>query len=224
MLVCGGREAMVMAPPLCVTQQYSLAFLAARLSSKGISHHNILPHIPSTSFCGQQQPSSGDYSTVPKLQLPATTLFGVCIAAARTIWFSFHLGMPQISSFALSLKYFSSNSDNCPDVGIGPLLLFLHLPRAGPVLLTLLFFPLVPSSYRVLHGPIYSFPPVRSSCPLSAGVLHVLLCLKVYFWCIHGETCTPHPPTPLSSYSPKLIFKNCISVSVHWWKLLYLLV
>ena len=76
MLVCGGREAVVMAPSLCVTQQYSLAFLALRLSSKGISHHNILPHIPSTSFCSQQQPSSGDYSTVPKLQLPATTLSG----------------------------------------------------------------------------------------------------------------------------------------------------
>ena len=37
---------------------------------------------------------------------------------------------------------------------------------AGPVLLTLLFPPLVPSSYQVLHGSIYSFPlpgnPVRS--------------------------------------------------------------
>ena len=38
---------MVMAPPLCVTQQYSLAFMAAQLSSKGISYHSLLPHIPS---------------------------------------------------------------------------------------------------------------------------------------------------------------------------------
>ena len=60
----------------------------------------------------------------------------------------------------------------------------------------LLFSPLVPSSYWVLHGSIYSFPLVRYSCLLSAGVLHALLCLKVYSWCILGENCIPHPPTP----------------------------
>ena len=69
-------------------------------------------------------------------------------------------------------------------MGIGPLLQFPHLLRAGPVLLTLLFFPLVPSSYRVLCGAIYYFSLVRYSCPLSAGVLHALLCLKVCSWCI----------------------------------------
>ena len=35
---------MVRAPPL--TQQYRLASMAARLSSTGISHHDLLPHIP----------------------------------------------------------------------------------------------------------------------------------------------------------------------------------
>ena len=49
--------------------------------------------------------------------------------------------LPQISCFTLSLKCFSSDSDNCPNVGIRPLLQFPHLPRAGPILLTLLFFP-----------------------------------------------------------------------------------
>ena len=112
--------------------------------------------------------------------------------------------LPQISCFTLSLKCFSSDSDNCPDVGIGPLFLFPHPPRAGPVLLTLLFSPLVPSSYQVLHGSIYSFQLVRYSCPLSAGVQHTLLCLKVYSWCICGDRCTPHPPTPL----PFCSFKN----------------
>ena len=33
--------------PLCMTQQYRLVSMAAQLSSTGISHHNILPHIPS---------------------------------------------------------------------------------------------------------------------------------------------------------------------------------
>ena len=73
--------------------------------------------------------------------------------------------------------------------------------RTGPVLLTLLFSPLVPSSYQVFRGSIYSFPLVRYSCPLSAGVLHVLLCLKVSSWCICGESCTPRPPTLLPSCS-----------------------
>ena len=38
--------------------------------------------------------------------------------------------LPQISCFTLSLKCFSSDSFNCPDVGIGPLLQFPHLLRA----------------------------------------------------------------------------------------------
>ena len=79
--------------------------------------------------------------------------------------------LPWISFFTPSLKRLSSDSDNCPSVGMGPLLQFPHLLRAGPVLQTLLFFPLVPSSYRVLHGSIYSFPLVLSSCLLSADVL-----------------------------------------------------
>ena len=65
--------------------------------------------------------------------------------------------LPQSSCFSLSLKCFSSDSDNCPDAGIGPLPQFPHPLRAGPVLLTLLFFPLVPLSYGVLHGSVYSF-------------------------------------------------------------------
>jgi len=113
--------------------------------------------------------------------------------------------LPQISCFTFSLKCFSSDSDNCPDVGIGPPLQFSHQPRAGPVLWTLLFFPLVPSSYQVLHGSIYSFPLVRYFCLLSAGVLCALLWLKVYSWCIHGERCTPSPPTPPSPCSPAVL-------------------
>ena len=44
------------------------------------------------------------------------------------------LRLPQITYFTLSLKCFSSDLDNCPSVGIGPLLQFPPLPRAGPVL------------------------------------------------------------------------------------------
>ena len=97
---------------------------------------------------------------------------------------------------------------DCPDMGIEPLLQFPHPLWAGPVLLTLLFFPLIPLSYWVLHGLIYSFLLVRYSCSLSAGVLHALLFLKVYSWCIHGKRYTPHPPTLTPSCSPQ-IFGFC---------------
>ena len=85
--------------------------------------------------------------------------------------------LPQINCFTLSLKCFSSDTDNCPAVGIGPLLQFPHPLRLGPVLLILLLFLLVPSSYRVFHGSIYSFPLVRSSCLLSSGV-----CMHFCIW------------------------------------------
>ena len=49
--------------------------------------------------------------------------------------------LPQTSCFTLCIKCFSSDSDNCPIVGTGPLLQFPLPPRAGPVLLTLLFSP-----------------------------------------------------------------------------------
>ena len=48
--------------------------------------------------------------------------------------------LPQISCFPLSLKCSSSDSDNCPKVGLRPLLQFSHLPRASQVLLILRFF------------------------------------------------------------------------------------
>ena len=65
---------------------------------------------------------------------------------------------------------------------------------------------------RVLCGSIYSFPLVRYSGLLSAGVLHAFLCLKLYSWCIRGERCTLRPPTPLLSCSLclKFIFKSQI--------------
>ena len=53
--------------------------------------------------------------------------------------------LPQISCFTLSLKCFSSDPDNYSNVETGNLLQFSHPPRAGPGLLTLLFFP--PSSF-----------------------------------------------------------------------------
>ena len=196
--------------PLCVTQQYCLASMAAQLPSTGISHHHLLPYIPSICLHSQQQPSPWVCSTIPNSSSHLLCLLGTYVP----VWGMYSCGKnclllipfrtPEISCFTLNLYCFSSDSDNCRDVGIGPLLQFLHPLRAGPVLLTLLFSPLVPLSYRVLCGSIYSFLLVRYSCSFSAGVLHALVCLKVHSWCICGERCTPHPPLPLPSCS--LIF------------------
>ena len=93
--------------------------------------------------------------------------------------------LPQISCFTLSLKCFSSGSDNCPDVGIGPLLQFPHPPRAGPVLLILQFsrggtpYFLSPTEFCVVLHILLHWSG-KYSCSLSVGVLHALLCLKVY--------------------------------------------
>ena len=106
----------------------------------------------------------------------------VILSADDFVFLFYYLsrGVCHRSAILFSVLNFSSDSDNCPAVGIEPLLQFPHPLSAGLVLLTLLFFPLVPSSYRVLHDSIYSFPLVRYSCLLSTGILHALLCLKVY--------------------------------------------
>ena len=77
---------------------------------------------------------------------------------------------PQISCFIISLI-----QTIAPMWGSDPCFSSLPPPppRAGTVLLTLLFFPPVPLSYRVLRGSIHTFPLARCSCLLSAGVLHV---------------------------------------------------
>ena len=49
----------------------------------------------------------------------------------RTVWFSSYLGCHAwISSFTLTLRCFSSDSDNCFHVWVGPLVQFPHPPRA----------------------------------------------------------------------------------------------
>ena len=210
MLVCGVREAMEMAPPPLHDSTVSpcfhgfLAFLHRHFPPQSPPSHPLNPSLHS-----QHQPSPWDCSMVPKLQLPATApsrgpafLSWVCMATARTVWFSFHLGCHTSAVSVSALNVSPLTQTVALMWGWDPLLQLPQPLRAGPVLLTLLFFPLVPSSYQVLCGSMYSFPLVRYSCPLSAGVLHALLCLKVYSSCIHGERGTPCPPTPLLSCSP----------------------
>ena len=134
----------------------------------------------------------------PKLQLPTVvpsrgpaSLSGVCMAAARTIWFSFHLGCHRSAVSRSALNVSPLTQTTGPMWGLDP----VSVPppakgRSSPTNTPI--FPPVPSSYQVSRGSIYSFPLVRYSCLLSAGAMHALLCLKVYFWCICGEVLHVH--------------------------------
>ena len=180
---------MVMAPPPMHDSSVYPCLMAAWLSSTGTSHHNLLPHIPSICLSAvNRSPCPGIAPQSLNSSSQSLCLLGDLRPCLGYVWHGggkdclilIPFSLPQISCFTLNLKCFSSDSDSFPCVGMGPLLQFPYLPRAGLVLLTLLFFRLVPPSCRVLRGSIYSFPLVRYSCLLSAGVLHALLCLKVY--------------------------------------------
>ena len=89
----GEREVIAMAPPPMHDSAVSLCFHAC----PAFLHRHFPPQSPSShpsdlSLCSQQQPSSWDCATIPKLQVPATAPSRVCMAAAKTVWFSFHLG------------------------------------------------------------------------------------------------------------------------------------
>ena len=128
----------------------------------------------------------------------------------------FHSHFHSRSGVSLSsLKCFSSDADSCPEAGIGPLLQFPLPPRAGPVLLTLLFFPPAPFSYRVLRGSINSFhwsgtPVCSQRCcactSVSEGVflmyqwsdvlhvhllLHHLVLSSLFFFFFNVHVCSP---------------------------------
>ena len=79
-------------------------------------------HPLDASVCSQHQPSPWDCSTIPKLQLPATahsrgpvSLSRVMYSCGKDCLILISFRLPQISSFTLSLKCFSSDSDNCLD-------------------------------------------------------------------------------------------------------------
>ena len=152
MLACWGREAMVMAPSpmrdsaILPCFHGCLAFLHRHFPSRWPPSHPL-----NSSCCSQQQRSPWDCSLTPapsccafqRICVPVGGMYGCGKDCLILIPFR----LPQISCFTLSLKCFSFDSDNCPTVGIGTLLQFPHPLRAGPVLLTLPFFPLGPWSY-----------------------------------------------------------------------------
>ena len=148
-LACGKRESMMMAPP-------PYAWL---------SSITLLPHLPG--FLPQAFPTTVSSLTSPwSISLQSTaalvlellhnpygpapshcTFQGTFVpvqdmyGCGKDYLILIPFRLSQICCFTLNLKYFSSDPNDCPDVGIGSLLRFPHLLRAGPVLVTLLFPP-----------------------------------------------------------------------------------
>ena len=107
--------------------------------------------------------------------------------------------LPQISCFVSALNVSPLTQTLALMWGLDPC--FSSPICRGLILVTLLFFPQFLRPTEFCCDSIYSFLLVRYSCLLSPGILHGLLCLKVYSWWIHGERWTPHPTTPPPSCS-----------------------
>ena len=86
------------------------------------------------------------------------------------------LRLTQISCFTPSLKCFSSVSDNCPDVGIGPLLQFSHPLSSVLVLQILLFF----SHSFVLPPEFCEVPYILSHWSGTPVSSQLVFCM--HFW------------------------------------------
>ena len=152
---------MVMAPPptrdsaVLPCFHGCLAFLHRHFPPQSPPSHPLHPSLHS-----QQQPSPGFAPQSLNSSSQPLPFPGNQRSCPWYVWLQQRLvlipfRLPETRCFTLRLKCFS-NSDNCPEVGIEPLLHFPHPPRAGPVLLALLFISLVPSSYQALRGSMYS--------------------------------------------------------------------
>ena len=160
-LACGGREAMMMTPsPTCDS-----AVLPCFCGCLAFLHIHFPPQYPpSCPFSLSLRSTAAlalGFLHNPQTPAPSCCAFqGTCVlvwgmyGSSKDCLILIPFRLSQISCYTLSLQCFSSDPDNCSNVGIGPLLQFPHLPRAGLVLPTLLFFPLVLLSYRVLRGSI----------------------------------------------------------------------
>ena len=125
-----GRESMVMAPPPMHDSAVSPCFHSFLVSSAGISHHSLLPYIPSICLSAvnsnphpgiaSQFPTAPSHCTFQGICVPVQCMYG----CGKDCLILFPFRLPQISCFILSLKCSSPDSDNCLDMGIRPLLQF----------------------------------------------------------------------------------------------------
>ena len=211
---------MVMAPPSMHDSAVSPCFHACLAFLHRIFPPQSPPSRPfDPSLHSQQQPSPWDCSTIFNLQflvnapcrelcVPIQGIYGCGKDCLILIPFM----LPQISCFTLSLKYFSSDSDSCPGVGIVPLLQFPHPSREGPVLLILppgsfvlpsfAWFCIFFSTGQVLL-PIFSWCSAFTS--VSEGVFLMNPWREVYSTSANSSTILF---SPVKLFNIKMIFKR----------------
>ena len=169
---------MVMAPPPAHDSAVSPCFHGFLAFLNSISRHNLLPQFISPLSVSPQSMAALPLGLLHNPYTPAPSCYtfqGTCIpvqgryGCSKDCLILIPFRLSQINCFTLSLKCFSSDPDNCPSVGTGPLLQFPYLPRASPGQLTRLFLPLVPLSYRVLTVLYILF--WRSDTPLHSPLV-----------------------------------------------------
>ena len=118
----------------------SPASMAAWLSSTGLFHHDLLPHIPSIRLSTvNSSPRSGIAPQSLNSSSQLLRLPGDLQPCLGCVWLWQGLSdSPSIQAvpdplFHSSLKCVSSDSDSRPDVGIGSLLQSPHPPRSRRV-------------------------------------------------------------------------------------------
>ena len=84
-------------------------------------------HPLNLSLHSHRQPLPWDCTTIPKLQLPAVvpsrgpmSLSKVCMASARTVWFSFHLGCHRSATSLSALNVSPLTQTAAPLWGLDP--------------------------------------------------------------------------------------------------------
>ena len=162
----------------------------------------------------------------------------------RTVWFSSYLGCHAwISSFTLTLRCFSSDSDNCFHVWVGPLVQFPHPPRAPsntPVFLSSSFLlssfalvyifsstgqVLLPplswcSAYTSVSEGVFLMHPWREMCSTSTSSSSILFScqLLVHYCCgCHWKTTSGELLVYARSHSAKSSWSHWICIATHEW-------
>ena len=154
-------------------------------------------HPRDLSLCSQQQPSPGvapqslnSSSQLLHLQQTCVPVRGM-YGCGKDCLILVPFRLPQISYFTLSLKCSSSDSNNCPDVGIRPLLQFL-LPTEGR--LSPPNTPVFPPSPFILPSFGWFYVFFSAGQVLLSTVSWCSACTSVsegVFLMFCGERCTP---------------------------------
>ena len=197
MLVCGERETTVMAPPLPCDSAVSRYWIDRGSDRGSIMEAIQLPRLPG--FPPQAFPTTISSLTSPRSISPQSTAAltlgllhnpgtpapshgpfqGTCVpvlgvyGCGMDCLILIPFTLPQISCFTLSIKCFLPWFRPLPGCGNWTSALLPPPVEGRSSLLTLLLFPLVPSSYQVLRGSIEgSGTPLQYSClenPMDRG-------------------------------------------------------